>query len=282
MDLNRASVVPRRVVDAAEARAAVASEGAAIMIGLPDQDAAISSGAAMLGADCLRIGTQFEATKDRGEMEAAVVAEQPADERGRKRRLTATAERMAAHNDGYGFGDFAPDYLFLWCERPDPDGGDSFLVDGLKLLEILAAEPGYEDLVSFCWNTDIDQSEPNFPQTAFAPIARRLPGGRVQVRHHPFLAPVPGPDEERHRPFVERWSELVTTARDAGPMFRLAAGEMICIDNYRMTHGRDSFADPARRVLSIWGWSADAVAVPDGPLDIVRPTVPPSAGSLTA
>jgi hypothetical protein len=274
MDLSRASVVPRRVVDATEARAVVASDGAAIMTGLPDQDAAISSGAAMLGADCLRVGTQFEATKDRQEMEAAVVAEQPADERGRKRRFTGTAERMVAHNDGFGFGDFAPDYLFLWCERPDPDGGDSFLVDGLKLLEILAAEPGCEDLVSFCWNTDIDQSEPNFPLTTFAPIARRLPGGRVQVRHHPFLAPVPGPDEERHRPLVERWGELVTTARDTGPMFRVAAGEMICIDNYRVMHGRDGFRDPGRRVLSIWGWSADAVAVPDGPLDIVRPAVP--------
>jgi hypothetical protein len=274
MDLSQASVVPRRIADATEARAIVASDGAAIMTGLPDRDAAISAGAAMLGAECLRIGTQFEATKDRQETEAAVVAEQPADDRGRKRRFTGTAERQPAHNDGFGFGDFAPDYLFLWCERPDPDGGDSFLVDGLKLLGILAAEPGQQDLVDFIWNVDIDQSEPNFPQATFAPIARRLPGGRVQVRHHPFLAPVPGPHEERHRPFVQKWSELVTTARDTGPMFRLAAGEMICIDNYRMTHGRDGFADPARRVLSIWGWSTSAVAVPDGPLDIVRPTVP--------
>jgi hypothetical protein len=275
MDFGLASVVPQRVADPGEARAIVAMSGAAILTGLPDQDAAISAGRAMLGNDCLRIGLQFEATKDKQEMEAAVVATQPADERGRKRRFTATEERMVPHNDGFGFGDFGPDYLFLWCGRPDPDGGDSFLVDGLALLDLLAADPARHDLAEFCWTADIDQSEPNFPLAAHAPIARRLPSGRVQVRHHPFQAPVPGAgDEDRHRALIKQWSEAVTTARDSGPMFRAAAGEMICVDNYRLTHGRDGYADPNRVMLSIWGWSTDAIAVPDGPLDIVRPVIP--------
>jgi hypothetical protein len=30
---------------------------------------------------------------------------------------------------------------------------------------------------------------------------------------------------------------------------------MICVDNYRLMHGRDGYRDPERRVLSIWGWS---------------------------
>ena len=289
MDFGLASVVPQRVASPEEARTVVAAAGAAILTGLPDQDAAIGAGRAMLGKDCLRIGLQFEATKDKQEMEAAVVAEQPADERGRKRRFTATAERMVPHNDGFGFGDFGPDHLFLWCGRPDPDGGDSFLVDGLKLLDLLAADPEYRDLAEFCWSVDIDQSEPNFPLAAHAPIARRLPSGtrsgstgsgstgsgsRAQVRHHPFQAPVPGADEDTQQPFITRWSEAVTAARDSGPMFRVAAGEMICVDNYRLTHGRDGYTDPNRVMLSIWGWSTDAIAVPEGPLDIVRPVAP--------
>jgi hypothetical protein len=57
-------------------------------------------------------------------------------------------------------------------------------------------------------------------------------------------------------------------------MFRVAAGEMICVDNYRVTHGRDGYTDPNRVMLSIWGWSAAAIAVPEGPLDIVRPVIP--------
>jgi hypothetical protein len=275
MDFSLASVVPERVADPGEARAVVAMRGAAILTGLPDQDAAISAGAAMLGEDRVRIGLQFEATKDKQEREAAVVAGQPADERGRKRRFTATEERMVPHNDGFGFGDFGPDYLFLWCGRPDPDGGDSFLVDGLKLLDLLATDEDYEDLARFCWSADIDQSEPNFPLAAYAPIARRLPGGRVQVRHHPFQAPIPGTDhEETHKRFIMRWGEAVTAARDSGPMFRVAAGEMICVDNYRLTHGRDGYTDRSRVMLSIWGWSAGAIAVPEGPLDIVRPVIP--------
>jgi hypothetical protein len=57
-------------------------------------------------------------------------------------------------------------------------------------------------------------------------------------------------------------------------MFQAAAGEMICVDNYRVTHGRDGFRDPGRVMLSIWGWSSAAITVPQGPLDIVRPAIP--------
>ena len=30
---------------------------------------------------------------------------------------------------------------------------------------------------------------------------------------------------------------------------------MICIDNYRMLHGRDAYVDVERMVVSIWGWT---------------------------
>ena len=279
MDLSLASVVPQRVGTPAQARAEVDARGAAILPGCFDQEAAFAAGRAMLGTDLRRFGLQFEATKEKQEAEAAVVAEQPADQRGRKRRFTATEERMVPHNDGFGFGDFGPDYLFLWCGRPDAHGeGTSFLVDGLKLLDLMAGDPEYAQVALFAWETAIDQSEPNFPLAAYAPIARRLPGsGRVQVRHHPFQAPVPGqaPDiEAAQAALIRKWSQAVAAARDSGPMFHARAGDLICVDNYRLTHGRDGYRDPGRVMLSIWGWSSAAIAVPDGPLDIVRPVVP--------
>jgi hypothetical protein len=278
MDFSLASIVPRRVGSPAEARAEVAARGAAILSGLGDEEAAFAAGRAFLGGDLRRFGLQFEATKDKQEAEAAQVAGQPADERGRKRRFTATQERMVAHNDGFGFGDYGPDFLFLWCGRPDANGeGASFLVDGLKLLRDMGEDPEYADVATFAWKTDIDQSEPNFPLAAHAPIARRLGSGRAQVRHHPFQAPAPGqaPDlEAAHAAMIGRWSQAVTQARDSGPMFHAQAGEMICVDNYRVTHGRDGYSDPDRVMLSIWGWSSRAVAVPEGPLDIVRPVIP--------
>jgi hypothetical protein len=278
MDFSLASVVPRRVSTPEQTREEIAGRGAAILTGLYTRGDALAAGRAVLGDACRRFGLQFEATKTKQEAEAAQVAEQPADERGRKRRFTATAERMAAHNDGFGFGDFGPDYLFLWCGRPDAGGeGASFLIDGARLLELMAADPEYAPVAAFCWQVTIDQSEPNFPLAANAPIARRLPGGRIQVRHHPFQAPVPGqpPEAERAQAaLIGRWSAAVRAARDSGPMFTAAAGELICVDNYRLTHGRDAFRDPDRVMLSIWGWSDEAIAVPEGPLDIVRPVVP--------
>jgi hypothetical protein len=35
-------------------------------------------------------------------------------------------------------------------------------------------------------------------------------------------------------------------------------------------------------MLSIWGWSTAAVAVPEGPLDIVRPVIPAAMPTTSA
>jgi hypothetical protein len=273
MDLSQACVVPRPAASPAHARAVVAADGAAILTGLMSCDAAMAAGRAMLGADCRRLGLQSEPA--RGGQEAAG---QPAGERGRKRRRTAAAERMSPRNDGSWLGDFAPDYLFLWCERTDPAGGASFLIDGLALLDMLAADgsPASGKLAEFCWTVPVDHSEPGFPPASYAPIARRLRGGRVRVRHHFLQAPVPdgSPRREAEAGLIRRWSALVAGARDAGPMFQARAGDLICVDNYRMAHGQNGYSDPAQWMLSIWGWSREAIAIPDGPLDTCNPLVP--------
>jgi hypothetical protein len=173
---------------------------------------------------------------------------------------------MHPHNDGFSFGDFAPDYLFLWCERPAmPDGGDSFLVDAYKLVQLLAHDDETSDLAAFCWSEDIDQSEP---------LARRVPSGRVQVRSNPYFMAKEGPLEAIHEPMVRRWQELVQAARDDGPTFRAEAGDLICVDNYRVLHGRYEYQDVARTLYSIWGWTTEGIAVPNESLDISAPVVP--------
>jgi hypothetical protein len=274
MDVSSASFIPRKVTSAEEAREVVASEGAVVVTGVADEAAAVALGRRIMGERALRCGTQFEATKAGGRREAMMVDAQPADSRGRKRNFGSAEERMVAHNDGFAFGDYAPDHLFLWCERPAARGGDSFLIDTARLLDLLAADSASADLADFCRTVDIDHSEPNYPQGTYAPIARRTPSGRFQGRYHPYLAPVEGAAEAAHWAFVRRWETAVNVARDTGPMFRAQAGEMICVDNYRVLHGRDGYNDPLRKVCSIWGWSTDAVAVPDGPLDIVVPKIP--------
>ena len=278
MDLGSACLVPRRVATPALAREVVATEGAAIVSGIADEAAAIEFGRAMLDDELVRIGRQIEATKANAEQEGPKVDAQPPDARGRKRSLsTDTTVAMPPHNDGFAFGDRAPDRLFLYSARPAATGGESFLIDGLALLDVLATDPANAALIDFARNTDIDHSEPNFPQDTFSPILRTTPAGRPQVRHHPYLAPVLGPDEQAQWPHVRQWLAAVTAARDAGPRFRLEAGEMAVVDNYRVFHGRHGYTDPARRLYSIWAWTTAAVEVPAGQLDIVNP-VPAKAG----
>jgi len=182
MDFSLASVVPRRGGELGRGACRGRRAGRGDSSRVPGIRRRRSRpGERSSAVTCGDSGLQFEATKDKQEAEAAVVADQPVDERGRKRRLTATEERMAPHNDGFGFGDFGPDYLFLWCGRPDAYGeGASFLVDGLRLLELMAGDPEYRDVARFAWETGIDQSEPNFPLAACAPDPpppARVPGG---------------------------------------------------------------------------------------------------------
>jgi len=272
MDLGSACLVPRRVSSPAEARKVVEAEGAAVVGGISDESAAIAFGREMLGPQLVRIGRQIEATKQRASEDGAVVAAQPADARGRKRAISAdTSLPMPPHNDGFAFGDRAPDRLFLLSARPAAQGGESFLVDGLALVDELAKDPANAELVHFVRNVDIDHSEPGFPQHAFSPILRTTPAGRPQVRHHPYLAPIMGEREAEQWPLVRGWLDAVTAARDAGPRFLLAAGDMALVDNYRIFHGRHGYNDPARRLYSIWGWTTSAVQVPSGELDIVNP-----------
>lgn len=271
MDVRLANLVPSRAQTPAQAAALVQLDGAALVSGLPIVDDAVAFTTTMLGSRAVKVAPQFEATKAHGDISAPIVAAQPVDARGRKRMLGSYDRIQPAHNDGYGFGDFAPDHIFLWCGQPCPRGGASFLVDALKLATILSAED--PALADFLWTVPIDHSEPNFPQGGDAPIARITAGGRAQVRSHPYQLPVLGPDEATHMPFVETWAKAVVEARDTGPRFRLEAGQMVCIDNYRVLHGREAYQDERRMVVSIWGWTHEAVAIPDVPLDIIEPNV---------
>ncbi|GAA1382281.1 hypothetical protein GCM10009613_09880 [Pseudonocardia kongjuensis] len=270
MDVGSAALVPRRVSSPAEAREVVEQEGAALVSGILDEDAAMDFGRAMLGDELVRIGRQIEATRARAETEGAVVERQPVDARGRKRQLSRdTTVPMPPHNDGFAFGDEAPDRLFLLQARPARDGGDNFLIDGLALADLLP-----DDVARFVRTVPVDHSEPGFPQPECSPILRTTPAGRPQVRHHPYLAPALGPDEAAHWPMVRAWLDAVVAARDTGARFRMEAGEMAVVDNYRVFHGRHGYTDPDRLLYSIWGWTTSAVAVPHRVLDIVNPVQP--------
>jgi gamma-butyrobetaine dioxygenase len=264
-----ASCVPATADSPLDGAALLAATGAAIIGGVSSLEDAVATARTVLGDRAVRVKPQFEATAAGYLADQARLATSTPDRLGRVRRFTPPDEVMPPHNDGYGFGDLAPDHIFLWCETPDATGGASWLLDGSRLLASFDTDPDTAELAAFCRDEPIDHSEPGFIANPPAPIARQLPSGRQQVRHNPYLAPVEGPSEATHAPMVAAWCDAVVTARDRAQRFSLQPGQLLCIDNYRMLHGRDGFGDQARKVVSIWGWTTDAVDIPDRDMHLV-------------
>lgn len=273
-DIGRACITPRRAATPEEARQLLETDGAAIVDDVTTEEVVLRIAAAVLGDKLVRVGRQFETSKQTDVAEAARIASLPVDSRGRQPYFYGPTERMLPHNDGFLFGDFAPDYMFLWCERPavPSGGGESFLVDGGELVRILAEDPSTADLARFCREVDIDHSDPSAPFPNEAPIARTVPSGRLQVRNHHNIAAKVGPAEPEEAQMVRRWQEATCEAHDQGPRFRMEAGDMVCFDNFRVLHGRDAFDDPDRMVHAFWAWTTDAIAVPKEVLDQSKPT----------
>lgn len=270
-DPRRATIVPSRTQSPDHARNLLAVDGAALVGGLASIDDAIAFAEMLLADRCVRVVPQIDVTTANQDAANVKIAD-VTDDRGRHRVYNLAAQPLVPHNDGFGFGDLAPDHIFLYSERPCSIGGDSFLIDALALLTALSADdPGFAE---FAWNVPVDHTEPGFPIRNVNPIAR-IVGGRPQVRCQPFLAALPGPDEARHAEFVQRWLAAVDDAHLHGARFHLEAGEMACVDNYRMLHGRAPYVDSERRLHSIWGWSTNAVHVPAQLLNIVEPELQP-------
>jgi hypothetical protein len=271
MDVRKANLVPQDATSPEHARSLIALDGAALVADVTSDSPAVEIAGEIIGSRAVDVRPQFEVTSLAYAEEVRVVQSQPADERGRKRHRASLDEHQPAHNDGFGFGDHAPDHLFLYCEKPCDLGGASFLVDALRLVSILSADD--TDFARFAWNTPIDHSMPNFPFGEYWPIARVVPGGRVQVRAHPDQVTSLDHDGAHEKAMLAKWFDAVNTARRRGGHIRLEAGEMLCVDNYRMLHGRNGVVSSDRRMVSIWGWSSDAVAIPEGPIDLTQPDI---------
>lgn len=105
---------------------------------------------------------------------------------------------LGLHVDGYmAFGARYPDLVFLLCERPAPRGGESFVVDGTRLVQAIEGDPDHESLAQFLWQVALEQSRPDnaspvgtsAPVPHRRPIASRTPAGRLTVIFHEHQRP---------------------------------------------------------------------------------------------
>jgi len=60
------------------------------------------------------------------------------------------------------------------------------------------------------------------------------------------------------------WAHDFDPARalKAAPRFKLEPGDAVCMDNFRMMHGREPYTDPNRLLYRVWVWTTAGLPVP--------------------
>jgi alpha-ketoglutarate-dependent taurine dioxygenase len=257
------SFVPRRVDDPAQAFALVQTEGAVILT---------NSGSS-------REDARGVAQRVLGSLSPIIPDPAPIKEGGGNadRGYTSmpgvdafTVPFQSGHTDGFAYGDAYPDYIFLLCVRPAISGGESFVVDTYALLDALRDSADAEDRAfhTFLTTVPIEQTEPDF-HASVAPVVLDNGRGRRMSRWTPVQRPnpdLPADEMARHAALLERWKATTFEASQNAARFTLQPGETICLDNYRMLHGRTGFDDTERTLWRIWAWTTQARRVPEGML----------------
>ena len=253
MNLERCGVVPQLASTSALALSMLRRDGAVIVSGIGgDSEDARGVARDVFGAD-VRALPPAARVFDGGEMD---------------RRLPGTDHlaRLAAHTDGYAYGDLYPDYFLLSCVRASPAGGESFLVDGYAVLDAMRADPALHWVPDALAQVSIDQTESGM-QHAVSPIVQRSPDGRTMVRKTFDQKPAAdSADRARAQAMIDAWHRTVEQVAERAPRFKLAPGQAVVVDNYRMLHGRDGYTDMNRLLWRVWVWTSGSRGVPDMPL----------------
>ncbi len=221
------------------------------------------------------------------------------------------------HTDGYVYGDHVPDHIFLLVEQQADTGGESFFVDGERVLERLRTGPDADSLLPLLETLVYDQTESAETGGYFqgrsskGPLFGRRPDGRLQwkrmlgkdqlqTKEDMQAVPVPrscwavtpetramaakigarlAPEDVLRRVDLAIQAESENAGR-----VRLNKGEAVCVDNYRVLHAREAFNTGERRLWRVWTWTTSSDGRPDGdgqpvstPLDIHLDLTAPDA-----
>ena len=93
---------------------------------------------------------------------------------------------IGPHSDGFAYGDHLPDYFILACHTASNEGGENFLVDGLKVLDLIDSDPTTAWAAEALRSRKIDQTEAG-KRPSVSSIVQQTQSGRVMMRHLPFL-----------------------------------------------------------------------------------------------
>lgn len=155
------------------------------------------------------------------------------------RSFAASTGLAPLHTDSQQWRGRPADLQLTACLRPSDEGGESTLVDGFALARRLSV--GDPALLEAMLHRP--RCMPFVFGDVFGPtLARR--DDRYVFTHTP-------------RPIAaDPIASAILAALEAQPMqrVRLERGQALLVDNHRMLHGRDAFADPDRELLRILAW----------------------------
>lgn len=184
-----------------------------------------------------------------------------------RERKTDSGEELPLHTDGANkvvdingrrvqLHDHDVDYVIIQCVTPAPVGGETFIIDGYRLVEqIRRTEPGlYRFLTSV--DVDLDSAAGRADLTSVPPRVSRLVewtrSGRMVVRATHWAQPcLRFHGWEEHQAMLKHYSGLLRELGTRASHTLAEAGELVVLDNYRCAHGVRAHEGPrATNVLS--------------------------------
>jgi hypothetical protein len=179
-----------------------------------------------------------------------------------RRELNASVHRGYKSSADLGYHSDMTPLAGLLCRIQAPGGGESTLVSGIQLYNVLLAER--PDLLEVCFGefpfSRLEENNPDEPPYLMQPIFAEKDGrlgifyGRPLITHAvkmgaPELTPIQ----------VEALDYLDQIANRPGQAFNqlLQPGDLLWLNNYSVLHGRSNFTDdpnPDRRrhLLRLW------------------------------
>ncbi|CAE7317417.1 tas, partial [Symbiodinium pilosum] len=205
---------------------------------------------------------------------------------------------LLPHTDGYIYGASLPDYIAFLVESPADAGGESYVVDGKKVVDRLCGD-GADDMCSWAQTLAVDFTE-RAPlalvngrefagplmwwqhdrlrfhrQTSIKALEDAIAeNGKLRSDLRPYqslwapLGAPEGEDDQLRRNVSEMLKAVdIAVQEETALAYRFAVheGEALLLDNYRMLHGREGYTGRTQRKLwRVWFWTNASSGIPEG------------------
>ena len=162
------------------------------------------------------------------------------------------AEPLRPHNDGWDvYGELSPDYLMLFCVNPADHGGESFLLDGVRIGDAIGDTRLFNvDVETAFPRAEVRPGEDKWTATWRSPMIDRN-GTRPIVRSGKGDQAVGG--DRVGEALRGLYTDEIQKHAEVAPTFTLQRGEALVIDNCE----RSSVMRHRSNDLLIWMYHSD-------------------------